>query len=107
MTLDVTDTDGLSVDRRQGGEKLRLDPHGPSRPLKDWLREARVPPWARARAVLVREGETLVAVVLPHATLVDVARRALPDAPGLALEWQDAPEVLEPSKFVEPRGPFL
>jgi tRNA(Ile)-lysidine synthase len=106
-TLDVTDTDGLSVEGRRGGEKLRLEPRGPSRPLKDWLREARVPPWTRARAVLVHEGEALVAVVLPHATLIEASRRALPDAPGLALEWQDAPEVLGPSKFIEPRGPFL
>jgi tRNA(Ile)-lysidine synthase len=106
-TLDVTDTLGLTVGSRRGGEKLRLEPRGPSRPLKDWLREARVPPWTRARAVLVREGAALVAVVLPHATLVEASRRALPDAPGLALEWQDAPDVLGPSKFVEPRGPFL
>lgn len=106
-TLDVTDTDGLTVEGRRGGEKLRLEPRGPTRPLKDWLREARVPPWARVRAVLVREGAALVAVVLPHATLIEASRRALPDAPGLALEWQDAPEVLEPSKFIEPRGPFL
>jgi tRNA(Ile)-lysidine synthase len=105
-TLDVTDTRGLATDRRRGGEKLRLEPHGPSRPLKDWLREARVPPWARARAVLVREGGTLVAVVLPHATLIEASRRALPDAPGLALDWQDAPAELAPAKFIEPRGPF-
>ena len=106
-TLDVTDTERLTLDRRRGGEKLRLDPRGPARPLKDWLREARVPPWARARAVLVRDGATLVAVVLPHVTLVEASRRALPDAPGLALEWQGAPAVLGPSKFIEPGGPFL
>ena len=105
-TLDVTDTSGLSLDRRRGGERLRLDRHGPSRPLKDWLREARVPPWARARAVLVRDGDALVAVVLPHATLIAAERRALPDGPGLALDWQDAPAELAPLKFVEPAGPF-
>ncbi len=106
-TLDVTDTDRLVVGRRAGGEMLRLEPHGPSRPLKDWLREARVPPWLRARALLVREGAALVAVVLPQRTLIEVSRRALPDAPGLALEWQDAPEALVAAKFVETGGPFL
>jgi len=106
-TLDVTDTAALSVDRRRGGEKLKLDPRGPSRALKDWLREARVPPWARARAVLVREGAALVAVVVPGLTLVAAARRALPDAAGLALEWQAAPPELEPSKSFETRAPFL
>jgi tRNA(Ile)-lysidine synthase len=106
-TLDVTDTERLVVGGREGGERLRLEPRGPSRPLKDLLREARVPPWTRARALLVREGGALVAVVLPHVTLIEASRRALPDAPGLALEWQEAPEVLEPSKFVETGGPFL
>jgi tRNA(Ile)-lysidine synthase len=106
-TLDVTATGGLAVAGRRGGERLRLVARGPSRPLKDWLREARVPPWTRARAVLVHEGEALVAVVLPHATLIEASRRAPPDAPGLALHWQGAPEVLAPSKLIEPRSPFL
>ncbi|MBS0395322.1 MAG: tRNA lysidine(34) synthetase TilS, partial [Proteobacteria bacterium] len=95
------DTEGLALGTRRGGERLRLDPDGPSRPLKDWLREARLPPWARARALLVRERGALVAVVLPHATWIAAERRSLPDCPGLVLEWQGAPEELQPAGFVE------
>ena len=105
-TLDVTDTTGLAFDRRRGGERIRLDPNGPARPVKDWLREARVPPWARTRMLLVREGEALVALVLPRLTLIAAARRAEPDGPGLALEWTGAPAELSPPRFVEPGGPF-
>jgi hypothetical protein len=45
-------------------------------------------------------------VVLPHATLIAAAHRSAPDGPGLALEWQDAPEALAPAEFVEPAGPL-
>ena len=95
-------SDGWQLGPRAGGERLRLVTGGPSRPLKDWLREAGVPPWTRARALLVSEGETLVAVALPHATWVAVERRAAPGAGGLALEWQGAPAALFPSTFIEP-----
>ncbi|MBS0375148.1 MAG: tRNA lysidine(34) synthetase TilS [Proteobacteria bacterium] len=104
--LDVTSTAGLELRPRHGGEQLRLERGGPSRPLKDWLREARVPPWTRRRAPLVYERETLVAVLLPQATWYAAERRAVPDGPGLVLEWRDAPAALEPPAFVEPEGPF-
>ncbi|MEK7751310.1 MAG: tRNA lysidine(34) synthetase TilS, partial [Acidobacteriota bacterium] len=47
---------------RQGGEKLRLLPSGPTRSLKNLLQEARMPPWERERLPLVYCGDTLVAV---------------------------------------------
>ena len=96
----------LTLGPRQGGERLRLAPQGAERPLKDWLREARLPPWARARALLVRDQERLVAVVLPHATLVAAECRAPAGSAGIVLEWQGAPDVLAPALFVERGPPF-
>ena len=53
---------GLGVRLRQGGEKLRLQPGGSTRSLKNLLQEARMPPWERERLPLVYCGDTLVAV---------------------------------------------
>ncbi len=52
----------LEVGVRCGGERLRLEPGGPRRPLKDLLREARVLPWWRDRLPLVRAAGRLIAV---------------------------------------------
>ena len=53
---------GLSVSLRQGGEKLRLQPGGSTRSLKNLLQEARMPPWERERLPLIYCADTLVAV---------------------------------------------
>ncbi|MGP1679560.1 MAG: tRNA lysidine(34) synthetase TilS [Burkholderiales bacterium] len=53
---------GLSVRLRQGGEKIRLQPGGSTRSLKNLLQEARMPPWERERLPLIYCGDTLVAV---------------------------------------------
>jgi tRNA(Ile)-lysidine synthase len=53
---------GLSVCLRQGGEKLRLQPGGQTRSLKNLLQEARMPPWERERLPLIYSADTLVAV---------------------------------------------
>lgn len=45
---------------RKGGEKLRLHPGGPRRPLKDLLREAGIAPWLRKRLPLMYCGSDLV-----------------------------------------------
>jgi tRNA(Ile)-lysidine synthase len=47
---------------RQGGEKLRLQPNGSTRSLKNLLQEARMPPWERERLPLIYCADTLVAV---------------------------------------------
>ncbi len=46
----------IRIFTRQGGERLRFHPDGPSRSLKKWLQELRVPPWERARLPLVFAG---------------------------------------------------
>lgn len=71
FTLSATATSGnvpppIRISTRQGGERIRTRPDGPSKPLKKWLQEQKVPPWERARIPLVFEGqedgEELVAV---------------------------------------------
>lgn len=52
----------LTVTARQGGERLRPLPGGPSRPLKKWLQEQGVPPWERDRIPLIWQDDELVAV---------------------------------------------
>ncbi len=52
----------LMIRGRQGGERIRPTPGGPSKPLKKWLQEQLVPPWERARLPLIHEGDELVAV---------------------------------------------
>ncbi|MDP4548758.1 MULTISPECIES: tRNA lysidine(34) synthetase TilS [unclassified Marinobacter] len=56
----------IRVSTRQGGERVRMRPEGPSRALKTWLQEQGVPPWERAQLPLVyrqrSEGDELVAV---------------------------------------------
>jgi len=105
-TLEVTATlgEGLALvphatwtlAYRAGGERLALARGAPRRALKDLLREARLPPWARERALLV-SGATLGAVVLPHATWVAAEHAAGAAEPGLRLAWRGAPAVLMPA----------
>ena len=46
----------IGITTRQGGERVRFRPGGPSRSLKKWLQEMAVPPWERARLPLVFAG---------------------------------------------------
>jgi len=56
----------IRVSTRQGGERVKIRPDGPSRALKTWLQEQGVPPWERAVLPLVYgrggEGEELIAI---------------------------------------------
>jgi tRNA(Ile)-lysidine synthase len=56
----------LLVHGRKGGERIRIRPNGPSRPLKKWLQDQAVPSWERSRLPLVTsvvgDDEELVAV---------------------------------------------
>jgi len=54
----------LRVMPRRGGERLRLRDRG-RRDLKRLLQELGVPPWRRGQLLVVREGETPVAVLDP------------------------------------------
>ncbi len=56
----------IQVFSRQGGERIRVRPDGPSKPLKKWLQEQSVPPWERGSLPLVKnmtsDNDELVAV---------------------------------------------
>lgn len=47
----------IRISTRAGGERLRPDPNGPSKSLKNCLQEKNVPPWERARLPLLLEVE--------------------------------------------------
>ncbi|MDL0432519.1 tRNA lysidine(34) synthetase TilS [Marinobacter sp. TBZ242] len=47
----------IRISTRVGGERLRPDPKGPSKSLKNWLQEKGIPPWERARLPLLLEAE--------------------------------------------------
>lgn len=69
---------------RRGGERLRLAPGGPSRTLKNLLREASIPEWERARLPLLFHDER-VAWVPGIGICADFA--CAPGAPGLVPAW--------------------
>lgn len=79
---------------RVGGERWCRDVGGPHRPLKDWLREARIAPWVRKRAVLVWDEAEIAAVILPGTTWVGAAYRTAHGEGGIAVRWIDAPAAL-------------
>jgi tRNA(Ile)-lysidine synthase len=99
-------TSGLSIGLRRAGERLQRWPGAPARPVKDWLREARVPPWVRERALFVRAGEVLVAIVLPGQTWVAAAHRAAAGSAGLALEWSTSCVAMKWCTFIEQEARF-
>lgn len=54
-TLDAGRPPALVVQARQGGERLRPHPGGPSKSLKNWLQEQVVPAWERGNLPLVMD----------------------------------------------------
>ena len=76
---------------RLGGERMQPAANRPSRALKDWLREARVPPWRRDRLPLLYVGGRLAwAAELG----VDVSHAVRPGETGWLISWtwaQSAP----------------
>ena len=84
----------LELRARAGGERLQRTTGGSRHELKELLREARVPPWTRARVALVYADEELLAVVLPGATWIEARAAAGPGEPGVAIRWCAAPAEL-------------
>ncbi|MCU0760787.1 MAG: tRNA lysidine(34) synthetase TilS [Steroidobacteraceae bacterium] len=87
----------LAVRWRAGGERLRTEPAGPRRTLKELLRSRGVLPWMRERLPLLHAGSRLVCV----ADLVaDAGLLAGPSSRRRCrIEWLDAPayRVVDPS----------
>lgn len=68
-------TPELRLSHRHGGERLRPEPSGPSRPLKKWLQEQQVPPWERNRLPLVFRANNELIAVADLWCAPDLARR--------------------------------
>ena len=74
----------VRIRARQGGERFRPDPRRPRRALKDWLREAALPPWRRQTVPLVYVGDRLAWV---GGLGADADCLAGPGEPGWQLSW--------------------
>ncbi len=81
----------LQVRFRAGGERLRGAAGGSRRALKDWLREANVLPWMRARIPLVFAGERCVAAAGVLTSADFAAAPGAGRAPRFELRWQGGP----------------
>lgn len=73
--------------RRRGGERFKIGPRSARRPVKDFLREAGVPPWWRDKWPLMYCGDQLVWV---PAVGVAAEFRCEPEEEGLELELHGA-----------------
>lgn len=62
MGLDASLLAQLEARPRQGGERIRLHPSGPHRPVKLLFQEANIAPWLRQQWPLLWLGEQLVAI---------------------------------------------
>jgi tRNA(Ile)-lysidine synthase len=80
----------LQVRFRRGGEKLRPQPNGRTRDLKNLLQESDVVPWMRSNIPLVYAGELLLAV---GDLWVNADYAAAVGEAGLAIVWEDHPAV--------------
>ncbi|MFP5390937.1 MAG: tRNA lysidine(34) synthetase TilS [Gammaproteobacteria bacterium] len=78
----------LTIDFRQGGEKLKLAANRPTRPLKYHYQACDVPAWERARLPIVSSGKTLL-----FAAGIGMDCRAFGEGAGpfVALRWEPAP----------------
>lgn len=74
----------VTIQLRQGGEKLQPSCTRPRRSLKHLLQEAAIPPWRRKYLPLIVCGEQLVAVAEIG---VDCAFQAKPGEPSLLPQW--------------------
>lgn len=76
----------VTIQRRCGGERFRLDAQRPRRTLKNLLQEAQVPPWEREGMPLLWCGEDLVWVPRIGVAWNYCCR---PGAPGVVVTWID------------------
>ena len=81
---------GYELRFRQGGERLRPAGRSGTRPLKDLLQEAAVPPWERDRLPLLYVGSELVAIADLY---IAEGWQAGPDESGWRLRWESPPVI--------------
>ncbi len=78
---------GLTVRPRRGGERIRLESHGPTRKLKKLLNERGILPWMRDRLPLLYSEDRLVAVADLWVAADARAR------PGCRVRWRERPVI--------------
>jgi tRNA(Ile)-lysidine synthase len=71
---------------RRGGERLRIAADRPARDVKSMLRDAGIPPWARAGLPLVYCGDALIAI---PGIGIDPGFAASGDGEGFELVWTE------------------
>jgi tRNA(Ile)-lysidine synthase len=83
--------DVLIVRRREGGETLKPAPMAKTQSLQHLCQSLGVLPWMRDALPLLFAGDALIAVA---DLWVDAAWHAAAGAPGVAVEWHDAPVIV-------------
>lgn len=78
-------TQKLNIDFRTGGERLKLAPNRPTRPLKYHYQAFDVPAWERGRLPVVRAGKELL---FAAGIGMDCQHFADGDQPKVSLRWQ-------------------
>jgi tRNA(Ile)-lysidine synthase len=77
----------VTIRRRRGGERLRLEPARPHRTVKNLLQEAGVPPWQRERLPFIYCGDELACI---PGIGVDCRFRARAGEASVFPQWHDA-----------------
>ncbi len=84
LRVDALKIGVLQLSVRSGGERLRLTPGGPMRSLKTLLQTHGLPPWARDRVAVLRQGNAVLWVAGFGCNADWLVR---PDEPGCSPEW--------------------
>lgn len=84
LRADLQGRSDVTVQLRQGGERIQPSGSRHRRPLKTLFQEAGVPPWERRRTPLIYAGEALVCVGERWIAAEYAARG---DEPGLRVRW--------------------
>lgn len=82
---------GLEIRFRTGGERFKPLDRAHSRPLKQWLQEARIVPWMRGKIPLLYRHDKLVAVA--DLWLHDDLRKEVQRAPLWRVRWRHRPPL--------------
>ncbi len=85
LTAHLAKANVVVVRPREGGERIRLTPHGRQQTVKHLLQRAGVPHWARRDMPFIWCGDALAAV---PGIGVDAAFAAREGTPGYALRWR-------------------
>jgi tRNA(Ile)-lysidine synthase len=89
----------VTIRRRRGGERLRLDAARPRRTVKNLLQEAGLPPWQRERVPFIYCGDELACV---PGLGVDYRFRARASEPSVVPEWSSGASLNRRGSAIKP-----